>query len=111
MREPARDAWRMRLKPWASTQAAASAPLPATRIGTSRLISPCRAAAWCLHTCNPRLHFAQLIYIVNHAEDRVMFFDRGFAPLIEELAPQCPLVTHLDLSVRRRRTCPRCRVS
>ena len=46
-----------------------------------------------LHTCNPRLHPAQLIYIVNHAEDRVMFFDRGFAPLIEELAPQCPLVT------------------
>jgi acyl-CoA synthetase (AMP-forming)/AMP-acid ligase II len=45
-----------------------------------------------LHTCNPRLHSAQLIYIVNHAEDRVMFFDRGFAPLIEELAPQCPQV-------------------
>jgi acyl-CoA synthetase (AMP-forming)/AMP-acid ligase II len=45
-----------------------------------------------LHTCNPRLHPAQLIYIVNHAEDRVMFFDQGFASLIEELAPQCPQV-------------------
>jgi 3-(methylthio)propionyl---CoA ligase len=42
-----------------------------------------------LHTCNPRLHPEQLIYILNHAEDSVVFFDRNFAQLIEELAPHC----------------------
>ena len=45
-----------------------------------------------LHTCNPRLHPTQLIYIVNHAEDRVMFFDPCFAPLVADIAPQCPRV-------------------
>jgi acyl-CoA synthetase (AMP-forming)/AMP-acid ligase II len=45
-----------------------------------------------IHTCNPRLHPEQLIYIVNHAEDRVLFFDRTFAPLIERIAPRCPKV-------------------
>jgi acyl-CoA synthetase (AMP-forming)/AMP-acid ligase II len=45
-----------------------------------------------IHTCNPRLHPDQLIYIVNHAEDRAMFFDRSFAPLIECIAPRCPRV-------------------
>ncbi len=39
-----------------------------------------------IHTCNPRLHLEQLIYIVNHAEDRVLFFDRTFARLIERIA-------------------------
>ncbi len=28
-----------------------------------------------IHTCNPRLHLDQLVYIINHAEDRVLFFD------------------------------------
>ena len=28
-----------------------------------------------IHTCNPRLHPDQLIYIINHAEDRACFFD------------------------------------
>jgi acyl-CoA synthetase (AMP-forming)/AMP-acid ligase II len=45
-----------------------------------------------IHTCNPRLHPDQLIYIINHAEDRVLFFDRTFAPLIERVAPRCPKV-------------------
>ena len=27
-----------------------------------------------LHTCNPRLHPQQLIYIINHAEDKAVFF-------------------------------------
>jgi 3-(methylthio)propionyl---CoA ligase len=43
-----------------------------------------------MHTCNPRLHAQQLIYIVNHAEDRVVLFDATFAPLIESIAAQCP---------------------
>ncbi|MGO9634835.1 MAG: long-chain-fatty-acid--CoA ligase [Steroidobacteraceae bacterium] len=43
-----------------------------------------------IHTCNPRLHPEQLIYILNHAEDRLMFFDRTFAALVERIAPHCP---------------------
>jgi fatty-acyl-CoA synthase len=31
-----------------------------------------------LHTINPRLHPEQIAYIVNHAEDRVLFFDLTF---------------------------------
>jgi fatty-acyl-CoA synthase len=45
-----------------------------------------------LHTCNPRLHVSQLVYIINHADDRVVLFDVTFAALIEALAPQCPRV-------------------
>ena len=45
-----------------------------------------------MHTCNPRLHPQQLIYILNHAEDRVVLFDSTFAPLIQGIAPHCPQV-------------------
>jgi fatty-acyl-CoA synthase len=45
-----------------------------------------------IHTCNPRLHPEQLIYIVNHAEDRIMLFDSTFASLIKRIAPHCPAV-------------------
>jgi len=40
-----------------------------------------------LHTVNPRLFSEQIDYIVNHAEDKVLFFDTSFAPLVEKLAP------------------------
>jgi 3-(methylthio)propionyl---CoA ligase len=46
-----------------------------------------------IHTCNPRLHLDQLAYIVNHAEDRALFFDATFASLISDLAPRCPGVS------------------
>jgi fatty-acyl-CoA synthase len=45
-----------------------------------------------MHTCNPRLHPQQLIYIVNHAEDQVMLFDATFAPLVKGIAAHCPQV-------------------
>jgi acyl-CoA synthetase (AMP-forming)/AMP-acid ligase II len=45
-----------------------------------------------IHTCNPRLHPDQLAYIINHAEDRIIFFDATFAPLIAGLAAHCPNV-------------------
>ena len=45
-----------------------------------------------MHTCNPRLHPDQLIYIINHAEDRVVMFDATFAPLVKAIAAQCPNV-------------------
>src|ERR1700737_312491 len=45
-----------------------------------------------MHTCNPRLHPEQLIYIINHAEDRVLLFDATFAALIGGIAARCPKV-------------------
>ena len=45
-----------------------------------------------MHTCNPRLHPQQLIYIINHAGDRVVLFDATFAPLIQGIAAHCPQV-------------------
>ena len=45
-----------------------------------------------IHTVNPRLFPEQLNYIVNHAEDKYVFFDLTFAPLIEKLAPLCKAV-------------------
>jgi len=37
------------------------------------------------HTLNPRLFADQLEYIVNHAEDDIMFVDLTFVPLVEAL--------------------------
>jgi len=45
-----------------------------------------------MHTCNPRLHPQQLIYIINHAEDEVVLFDATFAPLVQGIAAHCPNV-------------------
>jgi 3-(methylthio)propionyl---CoA ligase len=42
-----------------------------------------------IHTVNPRLFPDQLGYIVNHAEDKYVFFDLTFVPLAEKLAPAC----------------------
>ncbi len=38
------------------------------------------------HTVNPRLFPDQIVWIVNHAEDRVMMVDLTFLPILEELA-------------------------
>jgi fatty-acyl-CoA synthase len=38
------------------------------------------------HTVNPRLFADQIVWIVNHAEDRVMMLDVTFVPLAEKLA-------------------------
>jgi fatty-acyl-CoA synthase len=46
-----------------------------------------------LHTVNPRLFPEQITYIVNHAEDKVLFFDITFAPLVAKLAPSLNSVT------------------
>jgi 3-(methylthio)propionyl---CoA ligase len=40
------------------------------------------------HTINPRLFEDQIVYIVNHAEDRLLFLDPAFVPLIEKLQPR-----------------------
>ena len=44
------------------------------------------------HTINPRLFKEQIRYIINHAEDRMLFVDPMFVPLAESLAPELPYV-------------------
>ena len=44
------------------------------------------------HTLNPRLFAEQLTYIVNHAEDRLIFVDLSFVPILEAVADQLPSV-------------------
>ena len=56
---------------------------------------PCVGAV--LHTLNVRLFAEQLVYIVNHAEDRVIFVDDSLVPLLEKLAPELPGVEHYIL--------------
>jgi fatty-acyl-CoA synthase len=46
---------------------------------------PCIGAV--LHTLNVRLFAEQLTYIVNHAEDGVIFVDDSVVPILQELAP------------------------
>ncbi len=53
---------------------------------------PCTGAI--LHTLNVRLFSEQIVYIVNHAEDRVIFLDDTLVPLMEELAPELGCVEH-----------------
>lgn len=42
------------------------------------------------HTINPRLFPEQIIYIINHAEDRYVFVDLTFVPLLEKVAAHLP---------------------
>src|SRR3954470_11621403 len=45
-----------------------------------------------LHTLNLRLSDEQLVYIVNHAGDRVVVVDQDLAPQLARILPQCPTV-------------------
>jgi acyl-CoA synthetase (AMP-forming)/AMP-acid ligase II len=42
------------------------------------------------HTINPRLFDDQIVYIVNHAADRLLFIDTTLVPLVERLASNFP---------------------
>jgi fatty-acyl-CoA synthase len=53
------------------------------------------------HTINPRLFEEQIIYIANHAEDRVLFFDLTFVKLVEKLAPSLSTIEHFVLLTDR----------
>jgi acyl-CoA synthetase (AMP-forming)/AMP-acid ligase II len=46
------------------------------------------------HTINPRLFHEQIVYIVNHAEDKAVFFDPLCREVVERLRPLCPTVEH-----------------
>ncbi len=47
------------------------------------------------HTINPRLFADQIIYIVNHAEDRLLFADPMFIPMVAKLLPNMPSLEHV----------------
>jgi len=53
---------------------------------------PCFGAV--LHTLNLRLPSDQLTYIIQHAEDKVIFVDASLAPLLEPIRDQIPCVKH-----------------
>lgn len=42
------------------------------------------------HTINPRLSAEQLIYIVNHAADKMIFVDTTFVPILEAVKDHLP---------------------
>lgn len=42
------------------------------------------------HTINPRLSAEQMLYILGHAGDRLLFLDLTFVPLVEALGTQLP---------------------
>jgi 3-(methylthio)propionyl---CoA ligase len=56
-------------------------------------------AVW--HAINPRLIPAQISYIANHAEDKVLFLESSFLPMVEKLAPELATVGLFVLMVDR----------
>jgi fatty-acyl-CoA synthase len=44
------------------------------------------------HTVNPRLFPEQIVWIINHAQDRVVMVDLTFVPLLEAIADKLPSV-------------------
>src|SRR5690606_7168689 len=53
---------------------------------------PCMGAV--LHTLNLRLPVEQLVYIIQHAEDTVLFVDDSLLKLAEAVAPMLSNVRH-----------------
>ena len=47
------------------------------------------------HTINPRLFAEQIAYIVNHAEDQLLFVDVNLLPAVEKLLPLFKTVRHV----------------
>jgi fatty-acyl-CoA synthase len=47
-----------------------------------------------LHTINPRLFDDQLGYIADHAEDRVLLYDRVFQPIVDRMKPRWRTIEH-----------------
>jgi fatty-acyl-CoA synthase len=72
------------------------------RVGTLAMNHGRHVAAWygtigmggVIHTINPRLFDDQLVYIANHAEDRVLFYDAAFAPIVERLRARWTSIEH-----------------
>ena len=78
----------MRCRPRASSRATASRRSPGTTTVTSSCTTPSRAWARC---CTPSIRGSfpeQLEFIVNHAEDKLLFVDPTLLPVLAPLAGQ-----------------------
>jgi fatty-acyl-CoA synthase len=75
---------------------------PGDRVATLAMNHAPHLVAWygaigmggVIHTINPRLFDEQLVYIANHAEDRILFYDKAFQPLVDRLKPQWTTIRH-----------------
>ncbi|RIA46995.1 fatty-acyl-CoA synthase [Hephaestia caeni] len=75
---------------------------PGDRIATLAMNHGHHLAAWygaigmggIIHTINPRLFDDQLAYIANHAEDRVLLYDRAFQPIVDRLRARWTSIEH-----------------
>ncbi|MCU1717065.1 long-chain fatty acid--CoA ligase [Pseudomonas sp. 5P_3.1_Bac2] len=47
------------------------------------------------HTINPRLFPEQIVYIIKHAKNRIVFLDPQFVPLLEKIHSELPLLQHI----------------
>ena len=54
-----------------------------------------------IHTINPRLFPEQIVYIADHAEDKVLFVDLTFMPLVEKIAASLKSVKHIVVMTDR----------
>ncbi len=55
------------------------------------------SAGMVTHTINPRLFPEQLVYIINHAQDQVLFLDKTFLPIAAKLGEHLKTVKHVVL--------------
>ena len=75
---------------------------PGDRVATLGMNHGSHLVAWygtigmggVVHTINPRLFDEQLVYIANHAEDRVLLYDKQFQPLVDRLKPLWTSIGH-----------------
>lgn len=75
---------------------------PGDRVATLAMNHSRHLVAWygtigmggVIHTINPRLFEDQLAFIANHAEDRVLLYDRAFQPIVDKLKPQWSTIRH-----------------
>ncbi|MEI4508723.1 long-chain-fatty-acid--CoA ligase [Sphingopyxis sp. CCNWLW253] len=73
---------------------------PGERIATMGWNSARHLAAWygiqamgaVCHTLNPRLFLEQIVYIANHAGDRVLIADPSVADIVDQLLPLVPSI-------------------
>ena len=54
-----------------------------------------------LHTLNPRYSPAQLVYILNHAEDKVLIIDPTFIPLVEGVQDQLNFIETIIIAAEK----------
>ena len=75
---------------------------PGDRVATLAMNHANHLVAWygvigmggVIHTINPRLFDDQLAYIANHAEDRVLLYDRCFQPIVDRLRDRWSTIAH-----------------